>query len=152
MYEYWWAFLSESKRRYLILDSLFWWANQIVTSHQNFKLLLKWFWHLNASQQFCPRACLKGYSFCQGLTDFQPVDECHNKLLYWYIFYIPSKWNSSVLRNWQPIKLQVNKICINACINICCGENSTFYEFHRCKHIWTKKMLFYLLNFIYKTL
>lgn len=24
-------------------------------------------------------------SFCQGLTDFQPANECHNNLLYWHI-------------------------------------------------------------------
>lgn len=64
-----------------------------------------------------------------------------------------SKQNSSVLRNWQPIKLQENKFESVLALTFTVRKiaHSIPNEFHSCKNIWTQK-LFNLLNFRYMTL
>lgn len=90
-------------------------------------------------------------SFCQGLTDFQPANECHNNNTGIYVAW--SKWNSSVLRNWQPIKLQENKFESVLALTFTVRKiaHSIPNEFHSSKNIWTQN-LFNLLNFRYMTL
>lgn len=69
------------------------------------------------------------------------------------IYVAGSKQNSSVLRNWQPIKLQENKFESVLALTFTVRKiaHSIPNEFHSCKNIWTQK-LFNLLNFRYMTL